>query len=308
MTWLIYIGITLIVDALRIFIDNYVSDVYFKGRGAVSQKLFYGYSVSIVSIIILAITGFDFSSFTPTLLTALIIAGIISSISGIFYFKALELDDSTNLGIFIQLAPVLYLILGWLFLGETISPIQLISFLIIISAPLLIIFTTRKRSRKIQIRAALYSSLYVLIAVISNLIFVKANTTNASFITITAILLISKSITNLIIVYSVPKWRRRYHSVVKHSKGKIFRPMLTNTLIGTTKEFVYRAALVTAPTVALASAVSDSSGPIVIFFMGIILTIIWPRFGREKLNRKTVLVHVIAIALVVTGVIILQNV
>ena len=308
MTWLIFIGITLIVDALRIFIDNYVSDVYFKGRNAASQKLFYGYSISIVSIIILAVTGFNFSSFTPTLFLALILAGAISAISGVFYFKALELDDSTNLGIFIQLAPILYLVLGWLFLGETITPIQFAAFLIILSAPALIIITTRKRSRKIQIKAAIYSFFYVLIAVISNLIFVKANTTGADFITTTALLLLAKSIANLILVYSTPKWRRRYRTVIKQSKGKVIRPMIANTIIGTTKEFAYRAALVTAPTVAIASAVSDSAGPIVIFFMGIILTLIWPRFGREKLTRKPIIVHTIAILLVVIGVIILQNV
>lgn len=307
MTWLAFIGITLIVDAFRIFIDNYVSDVYFKGRNAASQKLFYGYSISIVSLIILAVTGFDFNAFTPTLFFALIVAGIISAISGVFYFRALELDNSTNLGIFIQLAPVMYLILGWLFLGETISLIQFVSFLIIISAPVLIIITTRKRSRNIQIKAAVYSFLYVLIAVISNLIFVKANANDVNFVTTTALLLLSKSLTNIILVYSNPKWNRRYHTVVKQSKGKIYRPMLTNTIVGVSKEFVYRAALVTAPSVALASAVSDSSGPIVIFFLGIILTLIWPKFGREKLERKTILVHIVAILLVVTGVVLLQT-
>ena len=40
MTWLILVIITVFVDAMRIFIDNYVSDVYFKGRGAASQKIF----------------------------------------------------------------------------------------------------------------------------------------------------------------------------------------------------------------------------------------------------------------------------
>jgi len=307
MIWLAFIGITLIVDAFRIFTDNYVSDVYFKGRNAASQKLFYGYSISIVSILILAITGFNFDAFTPTLFLSLILAGFISAISGVFYFRALELDNSTNLGIFIQLAPILYLILGWLFLGETISPIQLISFFIIVSAPALIIITTHKRSRNIQIKAAAYSFLYVFIAVISNLIFVKANAADVSFITTTALLLLSKSITNIILVYSVPKWNQRYHTVVKRSKGKIYRPMIANTIIGVSKEFVYRAALVTAPSVALASAVSDSSGPIVIFFMGIVLTLVWPKYGREKLERKTILVHIIAILLIVAGVVLLQT-
>jgi drug/metabolite transporter (DMT)-like permease len=307
MTWLAFIGITLIVDAFRIFTDNYVSDVYFKGRGAASQKLFYGYSIFIVALIILIISGFDFTSFTPALFLKLTLAGAISAFSGIFYYKALELDDSTNLGIFIQLAPVLYLILGWLFLGETISSTQLVSFLIIISAPALIIATTHKRSRNIQIKAAVYSFIYVLIAVISNLVFVKVNSADVNFVTTAALLLGTKSITNLIIVYSVPKWRRRYRRVVKQSRGKVFRPMIVNTFFGATQEFAYRAALVTAPSVALASAVSDSSGPIVIFFLGIILTLIWPKYGREKLERKTILVHIVAVLLIVAGVVLLRT-
>ena len=62
-----------------------------------------------------------------------------------------------------------------------------------------------------------------------------------------------------------------------------------------------------APSVALASAASDSTTPIMIFFMGIVLTILWPNFGREKLNRKSVLVHLIATVLVVAGIILIQN-
>ena len=83
--------------------------------------------------------------------------------------------------------------------------------------------------------------------------------------------------------------------------------MLANFCIGTAKEFTYRAALATAPTVAMASVASDSSEPIVIFFMGLLLTLLWPKFGREKLDKKSIIVHLVATALVVTGIIILQK-
>jgi hypothetical protein len=56
----------------------------------------------------------------------------------------------------------------------------------------------------------------------------------------------------------------------------------------------------------MASAASDSVTPVVIFFMGIVLTLIWPKFGREKLNRKNVLVHLVATMLVVIGIVLLQ--
>ena len=59
MNWMILVGVVVIIDAIRIFIDNYVSDVYFKGKGAASQKILYGFLLCIFSIIVLSIVGFD---------------------------------------------------------------------------------------------------------------------------------------------------------------------------------------------------------------------------------------------------------
>ena len=307
MNWLVFVGIATFLDSTRIFVDNYTSDVYFKGRGAASQKLFYGYAFIVIAIILAAVAGFDFNPKYLTNFGLFLASGLLSSFAGIPYYRALELDDSTNIGIFTQLAPVLYLVLGWIFLNESFSPLQLIAFVVILSAPLLIIATTRKRSRRIKIKAVLFAFLYVLIAVVSNLLFVKENTAELNFITEILLVFLGKGIGNLIIVYILrPKWRRRFHTVVKESKKKVFRPLIANSFIGFTKDIVYRLGLITAPAVAVASAASDSAEPIIIFFMGLVLTLIWPKFGREKLNRRTVLVHLAATILVVIGIVLLQ--
>ena len=60
MSWLVLVVIAVVSDSLRIYIDNYSSDVYFKGRGAVSQKLFNGLAFPVIALIALIITGFDF--------------------------------------------------------------------------------------------------------------------------------------------------------------------------------------------------------------------------------------------------------
>ena len=306
MTWLILVSLATILDSTRIFVDNYASDVYFKGRGAVSQKLFYGYAFILITLILLILTGFSFDSNYALNYALFFASGLLSSVAGIPYYKALELDDSTNIGIFTQLAPVLYLILGWFFLNEVFSPLQLIAFVIILSAPFLIIATTKKRSRKIKIKAVLYASLYVFIAVIGNLIFVKENVPNLNFLSEMLFVFFGKGIGNLIIVYTRPKWRRRFHNVVQDSHYKVLRPLVANSIIGFAKDLVYRMGLITAPAVALASAASDSAEPIVIFFMGLLLTLIWPKFGREKLGKKPVMVHLTATILVVLGIILLQ--
>lgn len=306
MNWLLLIVVDVLADSTRIFIDNFVSDYYFRGRESVAQKLFYGYAYLIIVPLIALIFGVNFSNIPILPAIIVLIAGIISSLGGIPYYRALEIENSTSLGIFLQLAPVLYLIAGWFLLGESFSPLQLVAFCIIIAAPILIVTTARKKSRHLKLKAVLFTLVYVLAYVSSSLIFVKEVDGGFEIVHAVIMILLGKGIGNLAIIYSRPKWRRRYYHVVAQSKRKVIRPMLINAVLGVVADFTYRTALATAPAVALASAISDSAEPLVIFFMGILLTVIWPKFGREKLDRKTVIVHLVATLLVVTGVIIMQ--
>ena len=238
MIWLVLVGMATILDSTRIFIDNYTSDVYFKGRGAVSQKLFYGYAFLVSALILAIITKFAFNvDYLPSY-ALFFVSGVLAGIAGIPYLKALEIDDSTNIGIFTQLAPAFYLILGWFLLDDVFSPLQLVAIFVIMLAPLLIIFTTKKRSRKIKIKAVLYAFLYVLIAVIGNIIFVKENTAELHFLTEILFVFLGKGISDLIIVYVHPKWRRRFRFVMKSSHKKVLRPLITNSLVGFFKNII----------------------------------------------------------------------
>lgn len=306
MNWILLISIAVLTDALRIFTDNYISDVYFKETGAVSQKFFYGFAYILISLVTFIVIGFN--PFQAELMPVglILLSGVLVSLAGIPYYRALEIEDSTNIGIFIQLAPILYLVFGWFFLDESFSPIQLAAFVVILAAPALVILTTRKRSRKVKLKAVFYAFTYVLIAVIGNLFFVKADASSLSFVEEIALLFLAKGITDVVTIYVKPKWRKRFKNVFRANRRKIIRPLLAHTLFAAATDFTYRNALVVAPAVALASATTDSATPIVIFFMGLLLTIVWPKFGREKLNRKTVIVHFIATILVVTGIILIQ--
>ena len=309
MSWLVLVAIAVIFDVFRIFTDNYISDVYYKGREVAAQKMFSAFGKTIVSLIVLIIAGFSFTQFEPSTIGLLLLSGVLLSLAEIPYYIALGIEDSTNLGIFIQLTPILYLVLGWFFLGETVSPTQLIAIVIILIAPILIVATSRKRSRKVKLHAIFLAFLYVFIAVIGNLIFVNVNANNLDFhllIEEVAIVILGTGLTDLVTMLCLPKWRLRYFHVRRKSKNRVLIPLAASMIVGFIKSFAYRAALVTAPAVALASAASDSVEPIVIFFMGIVLTLIWPNFGREKLNRKVVLVHLIATILVVIGIVLMQ--
>lgn len=309
MNWLIFVAIAVVFDVFRIFTDNYISDVYYKGREVASQKGFSAYAKTIIGIVILIIAGFSFDQIGVPTFFLLLLSGALGSIAEVPYYLALGIDDSTNLGIFIQLAPVIYLIFGWFLLGETFSPIQLVAIGIILIAPVLIVLTSRKRSRKIKLRAVLLAFLYVLISVLGNILFVKVNDGTFDVSTLVnevAIVVLGTGLMDGLIMLALPKWRQRYRHVKKSSKNKVIFPLAASFTVGVIKSYAYRAALIAAPALALASAASDSIEPIVIFFMGLVLTLIWPKFGREKLQKKVVLVHLIATILVVVGIVLMQ--
>ena len=306
MTWIFAVAVAIISDAIRIFIDNYASDVYFKEKGAVSQKIISGLVLPIVGIITLVANGFDFTQIAPLALVLLLLSGVLGSISGIPYFKALEIDDSTNIGIFFQFAPILYLILGWILGSETFAINQLIASFIILAAPMLIVVTARKRSRKVRFKAAILAFLSIIFYVASGELFVLANTENLNLFSEIGIILIAKGLSDLVIIGGRRSWRHRLVKVIKSSKSRVMIPISAGVVMRLLQEFSYRIALALAPTVAIASAASDSIEPIFIFFLGVVLTLIWPKFGREKLQHKTVLVHLVATVLVAVGIIIMQ--
>lgn len=306
MNWLVVLAIAVVSDALRIFIDNYVSDVYFKEKGAVSQKIVSGIVTPILGIIILIVTGFNFTEIPPVALALLLMSGVLGSLAGIPYYKALEIDDSTNIGIFFQFSPILYLIIGWIIGDEHFSIIQLLACFIILAAPLLVVITAKKRSRKVRIKAALLAFISIIFYVASGETFIQGNVDGINIFSEIGLVLITKGLSDLLIIGSRRKLRRRLAKVVKSSRRKVLFPINISIVMRVIQEFSYRIGLIIAPSVAIASAASDAVEPAVIFFMGLLLTILWPKFGREKLQKKTVLVHFIATVLVVIGIVILR--
>lgn len=309
MNWLIFTAISVLSDSSRIYIDNYISDYYYKGKSAAAQKVFYAGAFSILALVLLAIgnTHYPLLEIPFSTIILFIISGMFVSIAGIPYYKVLELDNSTNLSIFVQFSPILYLIFGFIFLGENISIMQLVAFFIILAAPLSIILSAKKRdAKRLEFKAAAYAFLYVLMIVIGNLIFVKQNAVEIPFVTELALTFLGKGIGNTIITILMPKWRKRYREVSRRSHGQVYRPLLCTFIACVLKDIMQYSAMIAAPSVALVSVVADSSKPVVIFIMGIIMTILWPKFGREDLSRRSIALHLLTTILIVIGVFLLQ--
>jgi hypothetical protein len=308
MLWLFLSIFVAAAAAICTFIDNYISDVCFKGKLPQAQKIF-GILTYTVTCIVLAIV-FPIQQMDWHLILIFFGTGILSSLGAIAYFKSFNSEDATGVTIFIQLAPIMYLIAGWTLLGEHITFMQIIAFVLLIAAPVIVVLFSSKRSQKLRARAAMLIAIYLLFVVTANIIFIavvgneEANT-GIDFHTAFFYAMLGKLVTNFTLTLMFKSWRQRFRYVVKTHRFRLIGPMIITASLFVTLDLVYRLALTIGP-VALVSATANSLQLIITFFLGIVLTLIWPIFGRERLRARAILVHLIATVLAVTGILILS--
>lgn len=304
MIWLILTIIAAAATALCTFYDNYITDVFFKGKLSQSQKIFYGPAYLVTAIVILLV--FPVEAVPVLLALGLIVSGMISSISAIPYYIALEKDDTTNVTIFQQFSPIFYLIFGRFILGEQITSGQLLAFLVVLSAPLLIIFTSRGRGKGSKIKTAGYVLTQVSVAALAHTLATKFGQ-NCDSLSMVLYVMIGKGVGDILLIAFNKKWRTRFKYVRKHNNGFSFWGSLSiDHILCVIHDYCYYSALVLAPTIAVVPTIIKAATPILVFFFGIILSIMWPKFGREKVNKKSIIVRLVATTLATIGVVLMQ--
>ncbi|MBQ6510911.1 EamA family transporter [Candidatus Saccharibacteria bacterium] len=313
--WLILTLVASVVASVSAFFDNYIIDDFFKERMPQALKCFYG-PINLVTALTAIIIYFSLFTVEPIPMEnilLLILSGIISAAANVPYYMALGVENTTGAIIFSQLYPVFYLLLGALFLNEAITSVQFIAFLLLLLAPMVIIFSTRRRGKKMEYRAGLLFLIGVIMSSFANILFVFAergaiSSTGNTFpiILAVALLFLGKGIFDVFAVATKKNWRVRAKNVMKASRNRVLVPIIVNSLIWLVVEYCIRRATVIGQ-VAIVSAVDKAVELLATFVLGLIFTILWPRFGREKLDRRTVMAHLIATVLAMAGIILVEN-
>ena len=107
------------------------------------------------------------------------------------------------------------------------------------------------------------------------------------------------------LTHFIPSWHKRDKYVRKRYGMRLLLIQGSNLIIYTGADFLMRYVYTIAPT-SLSSVVINALELIFTFLLGIILTIFWPKLGREKLKRHTIIAHAVAVILAVIGIIILN--
>jgi drug/metabolite transporter (DMT)-like permease len=278
-------------------IDKYLISRYLKS-GEVGSLIIFS---AIFSIFALPIVYF----IKPVAFFVTILQGSVLSITGmltvtaiLLYLYALSEDEATNVVPFYQTVPIFGFILGYLFLGETISYIQAIaSFVIIVGAVVLSLDLGASKVR-IKGKVVLYmlssSMLYAISTVLFKLVAVDEGFWQSAFWA-----LLGKVILGIFFLLFIPLYRNQFLAVVRENKFSVLSLNSFNETLGILADGFVGFATLLAP-IALV-LVAGAFQPMFTFIIGVILTIFFPKISKESLSKKHLAQKIVAITLIMIG-------
>lgn len=314
MQWILFLVIAAIGYGFSRFIRNYFVDTALKRY---SVGVMCGVTVWIhlaIAILLTIIYGFDTYHLEPLTILGLMLAGAVQILFQFPYFAALKAGDTVEVTIFTQISPIIALILGFFFLGQSISMRQFIGFGLIIFAALLLVFRNKhKRTQKAKLKTIGHVLLSSTLWVISDVAFSKflGDETSGNLREFARRLLFFEFgaiIASILFLALNPSWIKALKTVMFGKRGKQYMSLtILNVIAYGGAEIFYRLAIVSAPAIALLSAIEHVFELTVTFLLGIILSHFFPSFGREKLQRSIIIRYVLAILIIIAGVLLIQE-
>ena len=308
MLWLLFAGVAALAYTFNTFFDNYMIDNYFTRRksGGLMAFWFIGYTLAL-AVLLLTSGGFAIFGEISGLssIAIMLFAGVLNILANIPYFKSLKYSNATELTILWQLGPVIALLLGVVLLDERLEPRQLLAFGLTLAATLYIVLGSRvKRERKASLTATFWVLITSVLWVLSDVFFVLGGR-EENFAGGFAWFLIGSLGAWAMLLATQQDWRKSASSFLREKRLRKLSLVTLNQAVYTVAEFAFRAAILIAP-IALVTVFDQVAEVILVFIFGIILSRLWPKIGREKLKRRIIFRHLVAVVLVVISIILMQ--
>ena len=284
--------------ALTNIFDQYLVAKYSTGtRGSGGLVLF----SSLIGIFIaLGVFLFGFSVLDISLLDKflLLLIGGIKIAWIILYLFTLEIEDISSVVPWFMTIPIFGYILGYLFLGETLSITQQLGSLVTLLGVFLISIDFSKGKKQVKWRPALYMLSACLLVSISGIIF-KYVTAGGDFWVSSFWEYLGLGLIGVLIYLFVPKYRDEFMQMNKAGGVKIFTLNTVSEVFATVGDFLTNFALLLAP-VAMVYLVG-SFQPAIVLFLTLLTTKFFPSIVKENLERNILFPKILAIVIITIG-------
>lgn len=302
MTWLLFAFSGPILWAISTHIDKYLVERFFKHSSVAVLLVF----TSLIGLLLLPfIWVYQPGVAALSLQSILVIAfsGILYMGAMYFYLRALQSEEASVVAPFFQAAPLFGYALGYLLLGETLSPIQIGGGALIIVGTTLL--SVRVDSRKTRYKASLVVLMLACAfsLALSSVIF-KLFAIHDEYWTTTFWTFVGEAIFGFGLL-TITAYRNQFFLLLRTNTAAVLTINGVNELINLGGGLGMRYALLLAP-LSLVQAIGSTS-TLFVFIFGIALSLFFPAFGRENLSTGNLMQKGFSAALIVFGVILINR-
>jgi drug/metabolite transporter (DMT)-like permease len=301
MNWLILAFSGPVLWAASTHMDKYLVERYFKHSDVAALLIF----TALIGLVMLPFILY----FQPAVLTLpwkdmLVVAfsGVLYMAATYFYLQALQAEEASVVAPFFQAGPLFAYALAYLVLGETLTHVQLLGGGLILSGGLLLSVQHGGR-RRFRLRLAVLMLTAAFIMAVSSVIF-KVFAIRDEFWTTTFWTYLGEALFGFGLL-ALPGTRRQFAALLRTNTGAVLSINTVNELINLGGSLSMRYAVLLAP-LSLVQAVGSTT-TLFVFVFGVLLTLFFPKLGREDLSPGNLLRKGGAAVLIVGGVLLIDR-
>lgn len=297
MNWFLIALIGPVLYACANHTDKHLLTKYLK-NGEVGSLIIFSSIFGIVALpIVLLIHP---AVFDVTLLQGVVLAlnATLTVLAVLLYFYALHEDEATYVVAFYQTIPVFGFILGYFFLGESITLLQGGAAALILLGALTLSFNLDEGVPRFKKKVVLYMLAASVLYAVNGLVF-KLVAVNEGYWPSTFWGLIGKIAAGIGFLLFIPVYRKQFLKMVKSNKTVVLGLNSLSESFFIVAEGVTQYATLLAP-LGLVLLV-NSFQPIFVMLLGVFLTLLFPKIGRESLTKKSLVQKAVGIVLLGIG-------
>ncbi|MFA6258044.1 MAG: EamA family transporter [Candidatus Paceibacterota bacterium] len=228
----------------------------------------------------------------------LFVCGIFTIIWIVLYLFALEIEETSAVVPWFLSVPIFGYILGYFFLGETLTFYQFIGSGIIFLGLILISLDFSKEKKGFKHKPAFYM-LFACIAVATSGVIFKYVTVENNFWVSSFWEYFGLGVSGLFIFLFIPHYRKSFFHMNRTGGYTIFIINTVSELMSIVGNLLTNFALLLAP-VAMVFLVGTFQ-PAIVLFLTLFTTKFFPKIAKENLTKRILLPKIIAIIIMIIG-------
>ena len=304
MTWFFLALVAPFLWGIVNIADKYLVSKYSekeKERSSGGLVLFSSLIGIFIAILIWAFSS-DVSNIPTLDKLLLMLTGVLTIVWIILYLFTLETEDISTVVPWFLTVPIFGYVLGYIFLGETLSGQQIIGSFVTLFGVFLISSDFSEEGNKFKWRPVIYMMVACFLVAISGVLF-KYVTVENNFWISSFWEYVGLGLTGMIIFLFIPKYRREFMHMNRKGGKKIFFVNIASELMTISGNLLTNFALLLAP-VSMVYLVG-SFQPAIVLFLTILCTSFLPHIAKENMDKYAIFPKIAAVGIMIIGSIIL---